>query len=436
MTTVALPHVESTSIPLSKIRVKDNVRNELAVEDVDALAGSIELLGVLQPVLVAPVSLEDDADGFEFDLIAGYTRYAACQKLGLETIPATTRHASDQAADTAAARAAENIARKQLNAYEEAIAVKAMLDKGLTEQGAAQALGWPQQRVAARVKLLDLPEKAQVMIGAGVLPLSYVDTLRTIGQISSEVLELAIEFVDGDPGYVDYLQRDVAQLVLYAKRELDSKVYAEPLTSIDAHEIEALRLPKGTIAHYEELCELHKKVSYYSYGKPSVRFAEAEVDQARAAGVLIEGAGSPLIVDKSLYRELVKQAIARTLEETKATAEQHAEQRNVEQQQLKQQRAADPETEIRREHGRKMRSIAEQAHGANTDLRWALRNNLASVDPASMDVARFFVLCRRPHRTNYAVRTTMPRSRERLALGQLEMDDLAALVVRDPELLS
>ena len=163
---------------------------------------SIELLGVLQPVLVAPLSLEDQTDGFEFELIAGYTRYAACQKLGLETIPATTRHASDQAADTAAARAAENIARKQLNAYEEAIAVKAMLDKGLTEQGAAQALGWPQQRVAARVKLLDLPEKAQVMIGAGVLPLSYVDTLRTIGQISSEVLDLAIEFVAGDPGYV------------------------------------------------------------------------------------------------------------------------------------------------------------------------------------------------------------------------------------------
>jgi hypothetical protein len=107
--------------------------------------------------------------------------------------------------------------------------------------------------------------------------------------------------------------------------------------------------------------------------------------------VLIEGVGSPLIVDKSLYRELVKQAIARTLEETKATAEQRAEERKVEQQQLKEQRATDPETELRREHGRKMRSIAEQAHGANTDLGWALRNNLASVDPASMDVARFFV---------------------------------------------
>jgi ParB/RepB/Spo0J family partition protein len=392
MTTVAMPHIESTSIPLSKIRVKDNVRKELAGDDVDALAGSIELLGVLQPVLVAPLPTDEQADGFEFDLVAGYTRYAAFQKLGLETIPATTRDAGENAgADTAAARAAENIVRKQLNAYEEAVAVEAMLDRGVTEQGAAQALGWPQRRVAARVKILELPEKAQVMIGAGNLPLSYVDTLRAIGQTSSDVLDLILDFVEGDPAYIDYLRRDVAQLVMYAKRELASKVYVEPLTSIDSYEIDALRLPKSAIAQYEELCELHKKVSYYSYGNPSVRFGEPEVDQARAAGVLIEGVGSPLIVDKSLYRELVKQAIARTLEETNATADERAAQRKVEQQELKEQRAADPETELRRDHGRKMRSIAEQAHGANTDLGWALRNNLASVDPTNMDVARFFV---------------------------------------------
>jgi ParB/RepB/Spo0J family partition protein len=392
MTTVVPSTIaKSTSIPLSKIRVKDNVRTELIAEDVDALAGSIELLGVLQPVLVAPLPLEEQVDGLEFDLVAGYTRYAACQKLGIETIPATTRVAGDQAADTAAARAAENIARRDLNAHEEAIAVAAMLEKGLTEQGAAQALGWPQQRVAARVKILELPEKAQVMIGAGVLPLGYVDTLRAIGRVSGEVLDLAVEFVEGNPGYADWLQRDVAQLVGYAKREVGSKVFAEPLTSISDRDIEALRLPKATIALYDELAQLHKNVSYYSYGKPSVRFAEAEVDQARAAGVLIEGVGSPLIVDKSLYRELVKQAIARTLEETKATAEEKLAQRKVEQQQLREQRAADPETELRRDHGRNMRSIAEQAHGANTDLGWALRNNLASIDPASMDVARFFV---------------------------------------------
>ena len=52
------------------------------------------------------------------------------------------------------------ITRKQLNAYEEAKAVHAMLARGLTEDGAAQALGWPKARVTARVKILELPERA------------------------------------------------------------------------------------------------------------------------------------------------------------------------------------------------------------------------------------------------------------------------------------
>ena len=56
--------------------------------------------------------------------------------------------------------------RKQLSPYEEAKAVRAMLDRGLTEDGAAQALGWPKHRVTARVTILELPERAQqVLLG-------------------------------------------------------------------------------------------------------------------------------------------------------------------------------------------------------------------------------------------------------------------------------
>jgi len=60
-----------------------------------------------------------------------------------------------------------------------------MLDKGLTEDGAARALGWPKARVTARVKLLELPQKARELVGADVIPLSAVDQLRTIETASS-----------------------------------------------------------------------------------------------------------------------------------------------------------------------------------------------------------------------------------------------------------
>src|SRR4051794_22316007 len=85
--------------------------------------------------------------------------------------------------------AVENITRKQLNPYEEARAVKAMLDRGLTDQGAADVLGWSINRVAARVKLLALPERAQQMVGAGEIPLSAVDQLVSIGAAAPALLE-------------------------------------------------------------------------------------------------------------------------------------------------------------------------------------------------------------------------------------------------------
>ena len=48
--------------------------------------------------------------------------------------------------------------------------------------GAALALGWPKARVSARVKILELPDSARQMIGAGVIALSAVDQLRAIGR--------------------------------------------------------------------------------------------------------------------------------------------------------------------------------------------------------------------------------------------------------------
>jgi len=88
------------------------------------------------------------------------------------------------------------IARKQLNPYEEAKAVRAMLDRGLTEAGAAQALGWPKARVSARVKVLELPERAQQMIGDGTIALSAVDQLRAIGTVAPKLLEVMVAYLD------------------------------------------------------------------------------------------------------------------------------------------------------------------------------------------------------------------------------------------------
>jgi hypothetical protein len=65
-----------------------------------------------------------------------------------------------------------------------------------TEDGAAQALGWPKQRVTARVKLLELPERAQQLIGERIIHLSAVDQLRAIGTVAPELLDAVIAYLD------------------------------------------------------------------------------------------------------------------------------------------------------------------------------------------------------------------------------------------------
>jgi hypothetical protein len=266
-----------------------------------------------------------------------------------------------------------------------------MLDRGLSEDGAAQALGWPKHRVTARVKLLELPEQAQPLTGQGVIPLAAVDELRSIGQVSPQLLDVLVQHVDSEDGrwVARELATDPGRALGDALRHTASKVFAGYLHQLPHHAVEELRLGKKTEQLLAEAEKLHQQVNEHAYGPPMVRFTDAEIDQARAAGVLIELERTvPIITDRHLYRELCKQAIKRTTEELRARAAEVAEER-------KQARAAgrpnDPEAEARREHGRRMRQLAEQAHGANADLGRALMNGLATVDPASMDVARLMV---------------------------------------------
>jgi hypothetical protein len=103
-TTDSQPQVRM--IALEQIRHDANVR-ELAGEDVDALAGSIALLGQITPAIVRP-----DGDGYV--LVAGHKRYAALAKLGYAEIRAEVRSGESEHAE----RAAENVVRTQLNPYE------------------------------------------------------------------------------------------------------------------------------------------------------------------------------------------------------------------------------------------------------------------------------------------------------------------------------
>ena len=367
-------------LALVDIRVPDNVR-ELDPEHVKALAGSIQLQGMLVPVVV-----RNDDEGFE--LVAGFHRVAAARSLELDEVPVVVRDALTEDAD----RAVENITRKQLNPYEEARAVKAMLNRGLTEDGAAQALGWPKHRVTARVKILELPERGQQLIGDGVIHLAAIDQLRAIGKVAPGLLDAVIAYLDdGNAWAAEQLTREPGWVLDAALTHSgDSEVFAAYLHSASSRDIGELRLGKKSEQLYEQAEKLHKQLDRYAYGPPQVRFIDEDVDQARAAGVLIEfdGPGRPIIVDRPLYRELVKAAIKRTHDELEAKAATAAKEKKVTR---SGEQPADPVTVAKRERDAQLRELTDQAHGANLDLGHALIHNLRAVEPNDINVARFFV---------------------------------------------
>ena len=91
----------------------------------------------------------------------------------------------------------------------------------------AQALGWPKVRVSARVKILELPEPAQQMIGAGVIALSAVDQLRAIGQVSPGLLDAVIAFLaDGNEWAAERLAREPGWVLDSALRDGNVKAFA------------------------------------------------------------------------------------------------------------------------------------------------------------------------------------------------------------------
>ncbi len=136
-------------LPVHKIsRGEYQPRRHMDEDALAELAESIKAQGLVQPVIVRPIS-----DGYE--LIAGERRWRASQMAGLDRIPAVVRDIPDQAA--AAMSLIENIQREDLNPFEESQALQRLINEfGMTHQQAAESVGRSRTAVTNLLRLLDL----------------------------------------------------------------------------------------------------------------------------------------------------------------------------------------------------------------------------------------------------------------------------------------
>lgn len=147
---------ESTNeLPISSIRANTRQpRTQFDQEKLEELAVSIREFGVLQPLIVRPLS--DD----QFELIAGERRLRASKIAGLKTVPVVIRAASSQASLEIAI--IENVQREDITAMECAVAYKRLIEEfDLSQEAVAQRVGKSRAAVANTLRLLKLPERIQ-----------------------------------------------------------------------------------------------------------------------------------------------------------------------------------------------------------------------------------------------------------------------------------
>jgi ParB family chromosome partitioning protein len=165
---------ELREIPVDLIqRGRFQPRRDMDPSALQELADSIRQQGVMQPVVVRPIS-----EG-RFELIAGERRWRATQMAELDRIPAIIRDVPDDAAIAMAL--IENIQRENLNPVEEAFALQRLQEEfGLTQAQVAEAVGKSRTTITNLLRLISLSEDVRVMLEHGDLEMGHGRAMLTL----------------------------------------------------------------------------------------------------------------------------------------------------------------------------------------------------------------------------------------------------------------
>ncbi len=165
------PSAADQLIPIEQISPNpDQPRKQFVQDDLDDLAASIKEKGVLQPLIVRQTGEQ------KFEIVAGERRWRAAQMAQLHALPVIVREFSD--IEVLEVAIIENIQRADLNAAEEAVGYRQLMDKcGHTQEKMAEALGKSRSHIANLLRLLNLPEPVLALLRNGQLSSGHARAL-------------------------------------------------------------------------------------------------------------------------------------------------------------------------------------------------------------------------------------------------------------------
>ena len=161
-------------LPIYKVEPNpDQPRQDFDEEELEALAESIRIHGVIQPLTVREMG-----SGY-FQIIAGERRWRAARLAQLAEVPVVVVEADDKKAMELAL--IENLQRQDLNPVEEALGYQSLMDDyGLTQEEAANRVGKSRPAVANALRLLNLSGEVLEMVRSGKLTAGHARAVLSL----------------------------------------------------------------------------------------------------------------------------------------------------------------------------------------------------------------------------------------------------------------
>ena len=161
-------------LPIYKVEPNpDQPRQDFDEEELQALADSIAVHGILQPLTVRQLE-----SGY-YQIIAGERRWRAARMAELNEVPAVIIEADDKKAMELAL--IENLQRQDLNPVEEALGYQSLIEEyGLTQEDAAARVGKSRPAVANSLRLLGLCPEVLERLRRGELTAGHARAILSL----------------------------------------------------------------------------------------------------------------------------------------------------------------------------------------------------------------------------------------------------------------
>ena len=164
----------AVSLKISEIEPnRAQPRKDFDESALSELAESIARHGLLQPILVRPLTL----GGYE--IVAGERRYRAARMAGLTEVPVIIRELSES--ETMELALIENLQREDLTPLEEALGYEVLINEhGFTQEEVAETVGKSRPAVANALRLLKLPESIAEYLKEDKITAGHARALLTL----------------------------------------------------------------------------------------------------------------------------------------------------------------------------------------------------------------------------------------------------------------